>query len=129
MTLTASLPLQQTAAENKVHEERAGRRPEAKRTELRRRQHSVVFGLVALTAEWGATACRGSDTLLLLNEAITSEARLLPVQLRGWRRDVGGGHVSVEPSRCVYTRRVNDEHHIRLWDPLLGADGSRQESS
>lgn len=54
-----------------------------------------------LTRRGDATACRGSDTLLLLNEANALEA--------GLSRGVGGGYgrrggLPVSSGSCVYTR-------------------------
>lgn len=82
LQMSLTLLLNRITAGNRSDGERFGTKPNAKRTELRETQHSVVFGLVALAAEWGATACRGSDTLLLLNEASALEARRLSVLLQ-----------------------------------------------
>lgn len=82
--------------------------------------HSEAFGAIkpsqmcvhawTHTAELGsdATACRGSDTLLLLNEASALEARLLSAPLRGRGGGVGprrgGGGLWTQV--CVFTLRV-----------------------
>lgn len=93
--------------------------------------HSEAFGAIkpsqmcvhawTHTAELGsdATACRGSDTLLLLNEASALEARLLSAPRRGGG-PAEGRRRSVDSGLCVYTpcgSSVNDKYRIRPRDP------------